>query len=1064
MFRVISTNHQPQAKPQTPASRNPQSAIELVPGAPIERELKGGEVHFYRITLASGQFLHVVVDQRGIEVVVRLLRLDGQPLAQVYSMTGTQGPVPIYLVAEASGDYRLEVRPHDKESASGRYEARIEELRNATPQDQSRLAAQSALAEGTQLDKQGIAESRRRGIEKYEEALTLWRTVEDHLAEAYTLTGIANIYHSLGEGQKELDYLLQALPLWRALGDRRIEAITLNNIGLDYVWLGETRRGLDHFGQALLLYRAVRDREGEATALNNIGWAYELLDETQKALQYYGQALPLLRTLGHRQGEAFLLNNIGTVYRDLGEKQKALDYYNQALPLFRTLGNQRMEAVLLSNIGTVYNDLGEHQKALDYFNQALPLRQAVGDRRGEASTLNNIGRVYDRLGEQQKALGYYDQALQLRRAVGDRRGEASTLNNIGYVYASLDEKQKALDYFGQALRLARAVGDRTGEMNTLSGLARVERDRGNLSEAHAEMEAALRIIESLRTKVPGQELRASYLASKRDYYEFYVDLLMRLHQRQPSDGHDAAALQASERARARSLLETLTEARADIRQGVDPEWLERERTLQQQLNAKERYRMQLLSGKHTEEQATAAEKELRELLTQYQEVQAQIRARSPRYAALTQPQPLSLKEIQQQVLDEDTILLEYALGDERSFLWAVTTTSITSFELPKRDEIETAARHVVELLVAKADAQYPEALAALSQMLLGPVAGQLGKKRLLIVSDGALQYVPFGALPKPVASGQWSVVSKKKAASKSRNCPPSTVHCPLILDHEIVTLPSASVLAVLRRELAGRKPAAKIAAVLADPVFDKDDERVKVRLATRKSESTSTEKKPDESSTRAGEGPLLESDLTRSARQSGLLSFDRLPFSRQEARQIAALASADQRLTALDFAANRATATSADLSQYRIIHFATHGLLNSQHPELSGIVLSLVDEYGQPQDGFLRLHEIYNLNLPAELVVLSGCRTGLGKEIKGEGLVGLTRGFMYAGAARVLVSLWDVSDAGTAELMKRFYRAMLKQGLRPAAALRAAQISMWQEKQWNAPYYWAGFVLQGEWR
>jgi CHAT domain-containing protein len=166
----------------------------------------------------------------------------------------------------------------------------------------------------------------------------------------------------------------------------------------------------------------------------------------------------------------------------------------------------------------------------------------------------------------------------------------------------------------------------------------------------------------------------------------------------------------------------------------------------------------------------------------------------------------------------------------------------------------------------------------------------------------------------------------------------------------------------------------------------------------------------------------------------------------------------------LDFRASRATSISDDLSQYRIVHFATHGLLNSQHPKLSGLVLSLVDERGQPQDGFLQLHEIFNLRLPAELVVLSACQTGLGKEIKGEGLVGLTRGFMYAGAARVMASLWQVSDAGTAELMKRFYRGLLKERKRPAAALRAAQVEMWRRPQWQAPYYWGAFVLQGEWK
>jgi CHAT domain-containing protein len=246
-------------------------------------------------------------------------------------------------------------------------------------------------------------------------------------------------------------------------------------------------------------------------------------------------------------------------------------------------------------------------------------------------------------------------------------------------------------------------------------------------------------------------------------------------------------------------------------------------------------------------------------------------------------------------------------------------------------------------------------------------------------------------------------------------------------------------------------------AVIADPVFEDADERIKNRDGNLAASN-------NEEFTPSG----AEQDVFRSALEVGATGerqrLQRLIFSRREADVITALAGAEASFKALDFAANRATAISSDLSQYRIIHFATHGLLNSQHPELSGIVLSLFDEKGGPQDGFLRLHDIYNLRLASDLVVLSACKTGLGKEIKGEGLVGLTRGFLYAGAPRVVASLWKVDDRATAELMKLFYQRMLRDGLRPAAALRRAQIDMWKQPRWAAPYYWAGFTLQGEWR
>jgi CHAT domain-containing protein len=237
--------------------------------------------------------------------------------------------------------------------------------------------------------------------------------------------------------------------------------------------------------------------------------------------------------------------------------------------------------------------------------------------------------------------------------------------------------------------------------------------------------------------------------------------------------------------------------------------------------------------------------------------------------------------------------------------------------------------------------------------------------------------------------------------------------------------------------------------VLADPVFHQNDPRISP---------------PGESGAKRVDVASVATDVERSAAESGLADFLRLRFSRYEAEQIIRLAAERKQLKALDFAASRATATSDELGQYSIIHFATHGLINNQHPELSGIVLSLVNERGQPQNGFLRLHEIYNLRLGADLVVLSACQTALGKEVRGEGLVGVTRGFMYAGAPRVVASLWRIDDRAAAELMKRFYEEMLGGGQRPVAALRAAQISLWKQKRWESPYYWAAFTLQGEWK
>ncbi|MEG4855838.1 CHAT domain-containing protein [Microcoleus sp. K1-B1] len=817
------------------------------------------------------------------------------------------------------------------------------------------------------------------------------------------------------------------------------------------------QEALQKFDAARSLYQMLRNRDKEAETLNIMGLISNRLGERQQALNYYKQALSGSQTVGDRQMQALILNNIGAFYYALGEKQQAIDYYNQVLSLIRERGdrpeasinlsnisnlpansdkslvNRTAEATTLNNIGLAYNDLGEKQKAKEYFNQALPLFRAMGDRAKEATTLTNIGLVYSDLGEKQTALDYYKQALDLRQKVGDRRGEALTLNNTGTTYSELGKQQEAEEYFNQALPLFRAVGDRPGEALTLYNMANIKGDRGNLIAALTDIETSIKIIENLRTKITNHELRISYFATVQDYYQFYIHLLMELHKTNPNSGYDRKAFQASESSRARSLLELLQEANADIRQGVAPELLQQERNLQQQLDALETRRIETLSRpNHTPAEKVELDQKLQTLLGQYQDIQAQIRSTSPRYAALTQPQPLTLAQIQQQILDDQTILLQYSLGKERSYLWAVTKTSITSYELPKRTDIEKVARNFRDAVTNPRYRNIPDRVAeannTLSQIILQPVAAQLAQKRLLIVGDGILNYLPFAALSLPETPG------------KNRNSP-------LIVDHEIVLLPSASTLGILRQNYSDRQPPTRTLAILADPVFSPEDERLQ-------NQSTATNLQAIES---------VNLGLSRSGRDNNI-QLSRLKFTRQEAQIIQALVPANSRTESLDFEASRAAATSQNLSQYKIIHFATHGLANSTNPELSGLILSLIDEKGNPLNGFLRLTDIFNLKLAADLVVLSACQTGMGQNIQGEGMVGLTRGFMYAGAQRVVVSLWSVDDEGTATLMSSFYQGMLQKGLTPAAALRAAQLEMLKQEEWRSPYYWAAFTLQGEWR
>jgi CHAT domain-containing protein/Tfp pilus assembly protein PilF len=1082
-------------------ARGQQNIPALELGKPVEREMAGGQAHSYQLTLAADQFLRLVVDQRGIDVVVKLFGPDETELLEADNPTGAQGPEVMILVTKTAGNYRVEVDSLEKDSRPGRYEINLVELRVATRRDKDRVAAQNLSAEGHELAEQGTKAGFEAAIKKKQEALTLYRSAGDREGEADALGNIGFFYSNLGEMrnalnyyqqalpilqtvgdkfaeterlndagevclylgdlEKALEYFVRALPLCREIGFRREEAITLSNMGVVYRIRGESQKALENYNQALLLRQIEKDKRGEAVTLGNIGVLYDNQGELQKALETHLRALTLLRELGDKRREALTLRNIGATYQSLGALPKAVELYDQALHAQQALGDKTQEAITFNNLGLAYKEMGDAQKALESYNRALSLYRDIGYKVGEATTLGNIGVIHSDQGAWQKAMENHDLSLALLRAVGDKNGEATALHHLGQAYSHLGEAQKALDYYSQALSLKHEVGDRRGEATALLDLAALERDQGNLEEAKDHLEKAVTLLEFVRAHAGGSEHRSSYFATVEGYYELYVDLLMKLHQRRPDQGNAMAALQVSERSRARSLLELLAESRVDIRQDVDPALLARERALQRQLDAKAAARSALLGGKHTDAQAAGASKELTDLTTQYQEIEAQIRDVSPRYAALTQPQPLSVAEIQRQVLDADTLLLEYALGPDHSYLWAVTPDSVTSYQLPPRAEIEASARRVYGLLTARqprpgetdaqrqarikeADAAYPTEAAALSRILLSPAASQMGAKRLLVVAPGMLEYLPFAVLPVP-----------KAPDAKDRERDKTGSFVPLVAEHEIVHLPSASALAVLRRELSGRQPAANAVAALADPVFSPDDARVK--------DAGKNAEQSEQGAQAQTRSAGLPADLERAVgdARGGLR---RLPMTRDEAEAILSAAQNETGLKAIDFKASRATAGSEELSHYRIVHFATHGLLDSERPELSGLALSLVDEHGAPQDGFLRLHQIYNLRLPAELVVLSACQTGLGKEVKGEGLVGLTRGFMYAGAARVAASLWQVNDAATAELMKRFYRGMLQEKLRPAAALRAAQIELWKKPQWQSPFYWGAFVLQGEWK
>jgi CHAT domain-containing protein/tetratricopeptide (TPR) repeat protein len=795
-----------------------------------------------------------------------------------------------------------------------------------------------------------------------------------------------------------------------------------------------------HLTRALAIARRLAPYSFQtATILEHFGILFEDRSDLENAERYYLGALRIEeRYFPDSRQLASTLTNLGTLMHWRGDLGRAEAYHRRALSIAEKIEeNGPQLAEILNNIGECVLEQGDAAKAEQYQKRALTIReQSAPGTVAVALTLGSLGEIARIRHDFVRAEGYYRQAIEAAaKANAPEQERAQLLTGEANVLRDQGEYHQTEELYRRALEIVAKSNpgsmDHAELLAELAGTLQHQEQTQGASELYRE---ALTIIEKQALHLGGVvEDRSRYRATNIRYYQGYADVLLQ-------QGRREQAFEVIERSRARTLLELLSTGHINIGKGVDSVLLSRERDLQRTLQAKTEVRVRLVASEHTQEQVSRIDSEIDNLLMQTKDIKAQLFLNTPEYAALVEPRQLSTAEIQQ-LLDGNTLLLEYSLGENGSHLWAATNDALMVYDLLPKKEIERAARELYDLWAsrvieqagkAKGERDYEPAARRLSQMVLGPVTGLLGTKRLVIVADGALQYIPFAALPEPGKSFS---------------------SMPIIVRHEIVNLPSVSVIAEIRqRHNSHPKPPGMIA-ILADPVFDAKDERVSptdLKTATN------------------GTTPIRSNELGRAAADLGLtrngtVHLNRLIYTRNEANAVMAVIPVGKGFQALDFEASRSTAMSGILAKYRVIHFATHGLLNNKHPELSGLVLSLVNKQGKTRDGFLKLQDIYDMKLRADLVVLSGCETGLGEEINGEGLVGLTRGFMYAGASRVVASLWSISDLATATLMAEFYKSM-ENGLRPAAALRAAQIQMWKQQQWKSPYYWAAFQIQGEWR
>ena len=1162
LLAIITGSASAQSPPDQGCVASPETSQLLTSSAaPVDRQLKAKEKHVYHVTLEPEQYVHIVVNQKGIDVIVRLFDPNNSLLIQRDSPNSQFGPEKISTVAQVSGNYYVAVCGAENEPG-GNYQIKIDGPRDRIAGDDRRLLAEQAYYQAAKLQEQGKATAFEDAISYYQESANLWREAGDVNEEGYAFSNIGDLYRSLRQFNESETNLETALIRLRQAGDISGQAYALNSLGATYRDLGkEPGKGIERYNEALNLRRSMADKWGEAQLLNNLGRIHELLGQREESLRNLESAHTMWQFLGARNQEMNTLNNIaitklhtgnmteafnefetvlnfcknadspcrrlepyvrnslGVIYDTWGQPNNAIAEYNLALTLFPELTKEdtrSFQATALDNLGLLLIGLEDRDEALKKFKEALTLRVELKSPGEESFTRSNLGflhilqnnlpeaftelekalplsqktnartegntlmrlgfahfkRNQEALEDRAKALDYYGRALAVQTRIGDVRGQAITLHYMAEFYSFLGQAVSARRYYRRAQEQWKEVLDLRGESVSLYGLAKLERQQARLPEARDAIVESIRKVESVRTGMSNFYLRQIFFDARHDYYELEADIRMQLFEALKKKKSTLAkremelALFAAERARSRNLLDLLDESQTDIRKGVDPVLLNKELAQSRQISEKLDQLQELVHLPNKEAEKKKVLQELEALNRKFDETRAQIRERSKRHEKLTHSQVLDLTQQKllkpaqiQELLDDETCLLQYMISEERSYLWFVTRNDIQPYTLPDREEIEVAVNALIEIirvheplpssdkakqldLLSKEQVLYAERAFHLSKMVLQPVTAKMAFKRMIIVADGPLQYAPFGTLTVPNDANA-------RAAAAGRHL------TPLMVNHEIIYEPSASVLAQMRRD--PRRTATKTVAVIADPVFSKRDERVQ------------TGSKLDDSANVISKGDERYLQVLRDAGDiasiGGSLRLVRLRHSRAEAEAIAAVAGADSSMVALDFDASRTKVLSNDLRNFKYVHLATHGILNSTAPDMSGLVFSLVDKQGQPARGFLRLSDIYNLNLPAELVVLSACETALGKDVKSEGLNGLTRGFMYAGAARVVASLWKVDDEATAELMKRFYTNMIEKKMPPSKALREAQLYIpTLREMWRPSFYWAGFVLQGEWK
>jgi CHAT domain-containing protein/predicted negative regulator of RcsB-dependent stress response len=891
-----------------------------------------------------------------------------------------------------------------------------------------------------------------------------------------------------GQADKALIQLRNALDLYTAAKNNSGMAAAHNELGDLYMRQGQYPIALDHYQKALdgFLVSDPRKEAVNAAAVSAIAPA----------------AAPVAAIADDKYNANLMLAKIGDVNFRLGKTAEARAAYARMVVkkpegaaskvgrrfggLSAIAGSISTGKVSVSAPTSGVTALLEAKKELDEYRTSIVY----------SSYELGMGRLAYADNDLEEAKKHFDNALQAAGSslagvakLGQvRRFRAASRTSLGDVNLRQGKFKDASKFYNDAIkgaqedkRLDLIWPAQRGLGRSLWLQAAQEKDAKKAltlrESALTNYRDSLTTIETLREgSLRADESRTTFLASIKDVFDeaasAYAAMALAANSSAgtPLSGkaleYASDAFRINEQSRARSLLDLLSETDAAITEGVPAELLKRKQdNLERQQEIADILTGINVSTEELKKKPAELDAELEKLQTEYEEIENQIRTASPRYATLTANKPMTLAEVQQNALDDQTVLVEYALQPEESYLFVASKSAVNLFKLPSRTNVDKLAmdlraqlipsklqRRIVGIDVAEANrglavasaapedvAPFVAASNALYKVVLEPAAGMIGEKRLMVVADGALNYIPFEVLLKTADSGDFSSLGY------------------LVKTNEVVYAPSASVVSTIKQQRT--KATGRAMLIIADPVFNSNDTRAQKRAAT-----PATDAEVRGLGIQSAVADVGGATPPSNPQMEGL-PLARLNGTRTEAEQISKLAktSGSQADVWLDLDANEDNLSARDVSKYRIIHVATHGLLNAERPQFTGVVLSLVGN--KTHDGFVRTDEVFNLRLGSPLVMLSACETGLGKEKRGEGVMGLTRAFMYAGAPTVGVSLWSVADKSTADLMTDFYRRLLStgEGTTSSSALRGAQLAMISGKKYSAPFYWAPFVLVGDW-